>query len=44
MVDKEKAELMNLRKRVQTQREEIKKLTAEVDRLKTILDEAKMKY
>ena len=34
VLDKEKMELMNLRKRVQAQREEIKKLREEIERLK----------
>ena len=34
MTDKEKLELINLRKRVESQREEIKKLTAQLERYK----------
>lgn len=37
MVDKDKMELMNLRKRVKDQRGEIKRLTAEITRLKEML-------
>ena len=37
MTDKERLELLNLRKRVQAQREEIKKLQAEIKRLNEIL-------
>ena len=34
MTDKEKYEMMNLRNRIQCQREEIKRLRAEIDKLK----------
>ena len=34
VLDKEKMELLNLRKRVQAQREEIKKMREEIERLK----------
>lgn len=34
MTDKERMELLNLRKRVAAQREEIKKLRAEIERLR----------
>lgn len=39
MIDKEKMELMNLRKRVKEQREEIKRLTEENKRMKDELGE-----
>ena len=41
MIDKEKMELLNLRKRVQAQREEIKKLREEIDRLKKVVSQGK---
>lgn len=34
MTDKERMEMMNLRRRVQTQREEIKRLQAEIEKLR----------
>ena len=36
MIDKERMELINLRKRVQDQREEIKRLQSELDKLKAV--------
>lgn len=40
MVDKEKMELMNLRKRVREQREEIKRLQEENDKLREVISDA----
>lgn len=34
MTDKERMEMMNLRRRVQAQREEIKRLRAEIEKLR----------
>lgn len=39
MTDKEKLELLNLRKRVEAQREEIKKLSQELERHKAYIRE-----
>lgn len=44
MVDKDKMELMNLRKRVKDQREEIKRLTEENKRMKDALGEVKQEF
>lgn len=38
MTDKEKLEMMNLRNRVRAQREEIKRLQAEVNRLLDVIE------
>ena len=44
MVEKEKLELLNLRKRVETQREEIKKLSEQLERRKDYIRELEILF